>query len=152
MERQIGRKWLVRRFFFCGAFSLVLGGRVVLFTFFAQFFFTLFLLGDFFLTFFKLVVSSCQDIFPFSRRIALFKSRRDFSIGRVLKCCMINSKQHVGIARDSQYSRDAEQQLCSDALQSTSYDHMTDKEWIALCEQVAVEAREVKASSDAPHQ
>jgi hypothetical protein len=77
---------------------------------------------------------------------------RDIATGNMLKWCMMNSTQHPETERDRQQLRDAEQQLCSEALQSTSYDHMTDKEWIALCEQVAVQARDEKVKPHtAPH-
>lgn len=56
---------------------------------------------------------------------------------------MINSSEHPAISRHRHSPRNAEQQLCSDALDSSSYDHMSDKEWITLCEQVAEKEREV---------
>jgi hypothetical protein len=65
---------------------------------------------------------------------------------------MINSSEHPQLSQDRHPPRNAEQQLCSDALQSTSYDHMSDKEWIDLCEQVADQAREVKPKPEASPQ
>ncbi len=35
-----------------------------------------------------------------------------------------------------------EQDFCRRALESDAYDSMSDKEWVALCEQVATEARQ----------
>ena len=35
-----------------------------------------------------------------------------------------------------------EQELCASALESGSYDDMTDSDWVSLCEQVAKEAEQ----------
>lgn len=57
---------------------------------------------------------------------------------------MLNSKRDTQTVRTSKDSRDAEQLLCTKALNSTAYDSMTDKEWVALCEDVAGHARREK--------
>ncbi len=57
---------------------------------------------------------------------------------------MLNSKPDAERVRARKHSLDAEQLLCTKALNSTSYDSMTDKEWVALCEDVAGQARKEK--------
>lgn len=71
---------------------------------------------------------------------------RDFCADRVVSYRMINSNEHPTISTHRNPSRNAEQQLCSDALDSSTYDHMSDKEWITLCEQVAEKEREVSST------
>ena len=43
-----------------------------------------------------------------------------------------------------------EQALCNAALESHSYDNMSDSEWVALCEGLAVKARETGTEAEAP--
>ena len=42
----------------------------------------------------------------------------------------------------------AEQILCDKALESSAYDSMSDRDWVALCEQVATEARQAMKRDD----
>lgn len=44
----------------------------------------------------------------------------------------------------------AEQDFCYEALESEAYDSMSDSEWVALCEQVATEARQAAEQDDGP--
>ncbi len=56
----------------------------------------------------------------------------------------MNSPHEAHPIRDSrEHSIHEEQALCLRAVESGKYDSMSDKSWIALCEQVAKDARHI---------